>query len=76
MNIAQKFNIDSTLECCYHCKFMGWHVGIGQGVRCHNEKNEYRIFTGTSQLRLPSIPGLAKKCELFEWKIKCESKKT
>jgi hypothetical protein len=76
MSIAQKFNIDSTLECCYHCKFMGWHVGVGQGIRCHNENNEYRLWgkpEGTyKNLKLPTIPGLAKKCELFEWKIKCE----
>ena len=81
MNIAKKFNISSTLECCYNCKFMGWHVGVGQGVRCHNEENVGRVWNkpdGVNQfgLKLPLIPGLAKKCELFEWRKSCVSKKT
>ncbi len=45
---------------------MAWMVGIGQGIRCVNEKNQYRIFVGNEKLKLPSIPGVAEKCELFE----------
>ena len=46
---------------------MSWMVGIGQGVRCGNEKNRYRIFRPESnKLKLPVIPGVAEKCEHFE----------
>jgi hypothetical protein len=40
-------------------------VAIGQGVRCGNEKNRYRVFVGDKKLKLPVIPGVAKKCEHF-----------
>ena len=46
-------------------------VGIGQGVRCGNEKNQYRIFRPEgNKLKIPVIPGVAEKCELFENKRK------
>tara|TARA_Y100001951_G_scaffold65960_1_gene53001 strand:- start:689 stop:835 length:147 start_codon:yes stop_codon:yes gene_type:complete len=48
---------------------MSWMVGIGQGVRCGNEKNQYRVFRPEgNKLKLPVIPGVAEKCELFEGK--------
>ena len=48
---------------------MSWMVGIGQGVRCGNEKNRYRVFRPEGKkLKIPVIPGVAEKCELFEKK--------
>jgi hypothetical protein len=48
---------------------MAWMVGIGQGVRCSNEKNQYRVFGTESHdinpLKMPVIPGVARKCEHF-----------
>ena len=76
MSIATKFDIEPDRECCYHCSFVGWHIGVGQGIRCMHPKNEYRIFEIEHNLKLPLIPGLRQKCERFEWKTKCESKKT
>ena len=60
--------IPKDYECCYNCKYMSWMVGIGQGVKCWNEKNEYRIFVGNKnrRLKMPSIPGVAQMCEHFE----------
>ena len=46
---------------------MAWMVGIGQGIRCGNENNQYRVFVDEEPLKLPSIPGVAEKCELFEF---------
>jgi len=45
---------------------MAWMVGIGQGIRCGNEKNQYRVFVGDEKMKSPLIPGVAEKCELFE----------
>lgn len=43
-------------------------VGIGQGVRCFNEKNQWRVLReGTRKLKRPLIPALRHKCELFEF---------
>ena len=48
---------------------MSWMIGIGQGVRCGNEKNRYRVFRPEGKkLKIPVIPGVAEKCELFEKK--------
>ena len=45
-------------------------VAIGQGARCSNKKNEYRVFREEQEkpMKLPVIPGVAEKCELFEGK--------
>ena len=47
---------------------MQWMVAIGQGARCSNKKNEYRVFREEQEkpMKLPVIPGVAEKCELFE----------
>ena len=53
---------------------MQWMVAIGQGARCSNKKNEYRVFREEYReederpIKLPVIPGVAEKCELFEGK--------
>ena len=49
---------------------MQWMVAIGQGARCSNKKNEYRVFREEQEkpMKLPVIPGVAEKCELFEGK--------
>ena len=65
-NLENRNKIPKDYECCYNCRYMTWMVGIGQGVRCVNEKNQYRVFVGEEKLKLPLIPGVAEKCELFE----------
>ena len=65
-NLENRNKIPKDYECCYNCRYMAWMVGIGQGIRCGNEKNQYRIFVDEEPLKLPSIPGVAEKCELFE----------
>ena len=47
---------------------MQWMVALGQGARCSNKKNEYRIFREEQKkpMKLPVIPGVAEKCEHFE----------
>ena len=49
---------------------MQWMVALGQGARCSNKKNEYRVFREEQEkpMKLPVIPGVAEKCELFEGK--------
>ena len=70
-NLHNKHEIPNDFECCWNCKYMSWMVGIGQGVRCGNEKNQYRIFRPEgNNLKIPVIPGVAEKCELFENKRK------
>ena len=68
-NLHTRNQIPEDYECCYNCRYMSWMVGIGQGVRCGNEKNRYRVFrTDGKKLKIPVIPGVAEKCELFEKK--------
>ena len=70
-NLHNKHEIPNDFECCWNCKYMSWMVGIGQGVRCGNEKNQYRIFRPEgNKLKIPVIPGVAEKCELVENKRK------
>ena len=70
-NLHNKHEIPNDFECCWNCKYMSWMVGIVQGVRCGNEKNQYRIFRPEgNKLKIPVIPGVAEKCELFENKRK------
>ena len=54
-NLHTRNQIPKDYECCYNCKFMSWMVGIGQGVRCGNEKNRYRHFRieGEREARRP-----------------------
>ena len=49
---------------------MQWMVAIGQGARCSNKKNEYRVFREEDErsIKMPVIPGVAEKCEHFETK--------
>jgi hypothetical protein len=65
-NLHTRNQIPKDYECCYNCEFMSWMVAIGQGARCGNEKNRYRVFRPEGKkLKLPVIPGVAKKCEHF-----------
>jgi len=64
-NLHNRRDIPKEYECCWNCRYMAWMVGIGQGVRCSNEKNQYRIFVGTQKVKTPVIPGVARKCEHF-----------
>ena len=47
---------------------MQWMVALGQGARCSNKKNEYRVFREEQEkpIKMPVIPGVAEKCEHFE----------
>ncbi len=66
-NLHNRKEIPKHLACCWNCKYMSWMVGIGQGVRCTNEKNRYRVFREFDVPgKLPVIPGVAEKCENFE----------
>ena len=87
-NLHTRHQIPKDYECCWNCRYMSWMVAIGQGVRCGNKKNRYRVFRevkdkgnslifhhspyydtrSESRLKLPVIPGVAEKCELFEGK--------
>ena len=70
-NLHTRNQIPKDYECCYNCKFMSWMVGIGQGVRCGNEKNRYRHFrTEGEREKIPVIPGVAEKCEHFYTKFR------
>jgi hypothetical protein len=46
-------------------------VALGQGARCSNKKNEYRVFREEYRkederpIKMPVIPGVAEKCEHF-----------
>ena len=46
---------------------MQWMVALGQGARCSNKKNEYRIFREEQEkpMKLPVIPGVAESCEHY-----------
>ena len=75
-NNENRFHIPEDYECCFNCKFISWMIGIGQGVRCGNEKNQYKIFKNDEVffgpdhdhkgIKLPVIPGVGEKCEHFE----------
>ena len=71
-NLHTRNQIPKDYECCNNCRYMSWMVGIGQGVRCGNKKNQYRVFGTESfdinSLKMPLIPGVARKCEHFEGK--------
>ena len=69
-NLHNRREIPRDYECCWNCRHMSWMVGIGQGVRCTTEENNYRIFGTGEEVRpkLPVIPGVAEKCEHFESK--------
>ena len=69
-NLHNRREIPKDYECCWNCRYMSWMVGIGQGVRCTTEENNYRIFRTEEEGRpkLPVIPGVAEKCEHFESK--------
>ena len=46
---------------------MQWMVALGQGARCSNKKNEYRVFREEQEkpMKLPVIPGVAESCEHY-----------
>ena len=80
--IIEEEAAEKNKECCWNCHYMQWMVSIGQGVRCGNKKNEYRIFRekygmpdklhnpknppDVNALQRPVIPGIWRKCEYFE----------
>ena len=85
-NLHTRHHIPKDYKGCWNCRYMQWMVALGQGARCSNKKNEYRVFRevkdngkslifhhspyydtrSESRLKLPVIPGVAKKCERFE----------
>ena len=69
-NLHTRHHIPKDYKSCWNCRHMQWMVAIGQGARCSNKKNEYRVFREEQEkpMKLPVIPGVAEKCELFEGK--------
>ena len=69
-NLHTRHTIPRDYKCCWNCFYMQWMVALGQGARCSNKKNEYRVFREEQEkpMILPVIPGVAEKCELFEGK--------
>ena len=69
-NLHTRHHIPKDYESCWNCRHMQWMVALGQGARCSNKKNEYRVFREEQEkpMKLPVIPGVAEKCELFEGK--------
>ena len=69
-NLHTRHHIPKDYESCWNCRHMQWMVAIGQGARCSNKKNEYRVFREEQEkpMKLPVIPGVAEKCEFFEGK--------
>ena len=69
-NLHNRHHIPKDYESCWNCRHMQWMVALGQGARCSNKKNEYRVFREEQEkpMKLPVIPGVAEKCELFEGK--------
>ena len=66
-NLHNRNQIPDDYECCYNCEFMSWMVAIGQGARCGNEKNRYRVFRPEGKkLKIPVIPGVAKNVNTFQ----------
>ena len=67
-NLHTRHHIPKDYVCCWNCCHMQWMVALGQGARCSNKKNEYRIFRKEQEkpMKLPVIPGVAEKCEHFE----------
>ena len=53
--------IGSNEKVCNNCKYMLWMVGIGQGVKCRNEKNK-------ADEKLYNIPSRRHTCEYFKAK--------
>jgi hypothetical protein len=46
---------------CYNCKHLAWMIGIGQGLRCINDKKEKKN---------EMVPSSRYTCELFETNLK------
>ena len=71
-NLHTRHHIPKDYKSCWNCRYMQWMVAIGQGARCSNKKNEYRVFREEYRkederpIKMPVIPGVAKKCEHFE----------
>jgi hypothetical protein len=48
---------------------MGWHVGVGQGIRCWNPENRANPHPGLKIADpAPLIPSGEFVCEKFEWR--------
>ena len=73
-NLHNRHHIPKDYKGCWNCRYMQWMVALGQGARCSNKKNEYRVFRkkdytidfeDSPDLKMPVIPGVAEKCEHF-----------
>ena len=51
--------IDPNETVCMNCKHLAWLVGIGQGLKCFNEKKE---------IKYQPITNRRHTCDLFEFK--------
>ena len=70
-NLHTRHHIPKDYESCWNCRHMQWMVALGQGARCSNKKNEYRVFREEYRkederpIKMPVIPGVAKSCEHY-----------
>jgi len=51
-------DIDKTKKICWNCEYFAWMVGIGQGIRCTNDKNR-------SGRKMAIVPGRYHSCDYF-----------
>jgi hypothetical protein len=62
--------IPADNACCMNCRWMDWHVGVEQGIRCWNPENRANSHPG---LRYngpaPLIPNREFVCEQFEVRL-------
>jgi hypothetical protein len=66
--------IPSDKVCCMNCRYMGWHVAVGQGVRCWNPENQRNPHPGLKAADpAPLIPSPEFVCEKFEWRRPSEA---
>ncbi|MDB5597864.1 MAG: hypothetical protein JWM36_4825 [Hyphomicrobiales bacterium] len=57
--------------CCFNCRYLGWYVGVGQGIRCKNTANKNNSDLTYSDWQ-PLIPSRRYLCGLFEFKARSE----
>jgi hypothetical protein len=60
---------ESQQNTCQHCKYIMWLIGVGQGLRCANQKNKDMrwIEREGNQARVgPLLPSRNFTCENFE----------
>ena len=60
-NLSKPPIVSKFEKACNNCKYMLWMVGVGQGVKCRNDKNKV-------DGKLYNIPSRRHVCEYFKAK--------